>query len=750
MRYAVFTVVAALVLVVPLGARPDAPPVGAFRPIANFNVPVVVPPGGGNVQVGSAEIVAATPDGNTLVYSDAVLQRLGRVDITNPAKPTQTASIVLSPLTPTSVAVLPNGTHAVVAAQPGQLLLVQLQPFGVVSTLAIGSGPDSVAVTRIGNALVAVVAIENEGALPAGAVEVIALNLGNFPASTRKVVCFLPGPGCDVDGSAAFLAAGPLAPDDPQPEFVAILGTRVAVTLQENNVIAVLGIANPAAPIVQDIFNAGVAGDRPADLQFDNRISFSDVYPGDVTGVPTAGARVSDAIAWSADGSTLFTADEGEADFEGGRGWSAHAAGGGLLYDDGGTLEATAVTLGHYLDERSVAKGIEIEGMATAEYGPREFLFASSERGSFVAVYTLDHHNRAHFVQLLPAGPRPEGILPLPGRNLLVTANEGSGGSISIFRGVAGPWIPPLDRPTIFSGGVDEPWSALSGLASDPLIPNLLYSIPDNALPSSLFAIFNLGPFARIFNIAPVTLNGEPRQYDFEGIAIDTSVRAAKHRRTFWAASEGDAATTSNLLVQVNLGGQVLEEIELPASVDSAPYNVNGKITSNGLEGVAVSGDGKYLLAAVQRPYRGEAAVGGTLYTRIARYSLVTDTWEAFFYPLEPQPANDNPNIGLSEITLVGKTPAGADIYAVIERDNRETARALLKRVYTFTLAGLAGVDIAQPAVSGVSVNSTIAKTLLLDAAAAFAPYEKKVSRAPRRATDGSCSTTTAVSQHRR
>ena len=252
-----------------------------------------------------------------------------------------------------------------------------------------------------------------------------------------------------------------------------IRGSKVAVTLQENNGIAIIDISNPAAPALDELFSAGVVGNRPADLSDDARISFTETYPADkLTSVPTAGARIPDGIAWSGDGSTLFTADEGEANFTGGRGWSAHATDGAVLYDDGGDLEATAVQFGQYPDGRSDAKGIEAESVVIDEFGSREFMFVGSERGAFVAVYRLDAWNSPRFVQLLSTGQAPEGLLTIPSRNLFVSANEGdgegAGGTISIFEGVLGRWDPSADQPRIFSSAVDEPWGALSGLAWSP------------------------------------------------------------------------------------------------------------------------------------------------------------------------------------------------------------------------------------------------------------------------------------------
>src|SRR5687768_6085273 len=67
----------------------------------------------------------------------------------------------------------------------------------------------------------------------------------------------------------------------------------------------------------------------------------------------------------------------------------------------------------------------------------------------------------------------------------------------------------------------------------------------------------------------------------------------------------------------------------------------------------------------------------------------------------------------------------GADVYAVSERDNRLAFNANLKRIYTFTLDGLAPVGIATMPTPALIASSGISKTLHTDLRAAFNPYEK-------------------------
>ncbi len=204
-----------------------------------------------------------------------------------------------------------------------------------------------------------------------------------------------------------------------------------------------------------------------------------------------------------------------------------------------------------------------------------------------------------------------------------------------------------------------------------------------------------------------------------EGIALDASV-VANSDFGFWLASEGNAeyeedSYTPNLLIQTTGRGEVLQEITLPAAVDSP---AGGLIRGQGFEGVAVSDDGRYLLAPIQRGYGDDAVIDGRSYTRIARYDLESDAWDFFLYPLE-QTAIEDDWIGLSEITNIG-----GGRYAVIERDKMIGARAHLKKVYVFSLDGVEPSDGVLTPDANLS-GRVIDKLELTDVLDEFAPFEK-------------------------
>ncbi|MGI9500967.1 MAG: esterase-like activity of phytase family protein, partial [Geminicoccaceae bacterium] len=190
----------------------------------------------------AAEILAASADEKTLVYTDSPAGRLGFVDISDAAAPTTQGMLVLNG-EPTSVAV--RGEYALVAVNTsasfvepgGHLAVVDMDERRIGARCDVGGQPDSVAVSPDGAYLA--IAIENErdedlndGALPqlpAGYLAIFDLNDDGGPANCHDVRIV------DLTGLAE------VGGDDPEPEYVSINDDNmVAVTLQENNHIVIV------------------------------------------------------------------------------------------------------------------------------------------------------------------------------------------------------------------------------------------------------------------------------------------------------------------------------------------------------------------------------------------------------------------------------------------------------------------------------------------------------------------------------
>ena len=71
----------AIVSAVPALAEP------VFNRVASFATPLNMAAGEDTARETSAEIITATEDGNTLIYSDSPLGVIGLVDITDPKAP---------------------------------------------------------------------------------------------------------------------------------------------------------------------------------------------------------------------------------------------------------------------------------------------------------------------------------------------------------------------------------------------------------------------------------------------------------------------------------------------------------------------------------------------------------------------------------------------------------------------------------------------------------------------------------------
>ncbi len=576
----------AAVSVLALSAALPALAQSSFQRIASFPVTGNLPEGADPATPTSPEIIDATPDGLTLLYSDSPLGAVGFIDITDPAAPAPGGTIMFDG-EPTAVAVLDDATAFVgintsesFTAPSGRLAAIDIASRTETATCDLGGQPDSVAVAPDGSFVA--VAIENERdedlddgvipQLPAGFVAIVPLNDGAM--------------ACDGLIRADLTGLAGVAPDDPEPEFVDINEAgEIAVTLQENNHVVILG----ADGSVLSHFSAGAVDLEGIDTEENGALDFTGSQPGRL--------REPDAIQWI-DADHVAVANEG--DYEGGsRGFTIFTRDGAVAHEEGTGFERAAIEAGHYPEGRSDSKGIEPEGMEFARFGETAKLFVLAERASLVGVYDLDGTTPT-LAQLLPSGIGPEGIKAIPSRNLIVTANEtdlvedgGVRAHVMIYELADGAPV----YPTITSQGSEEliGWGALSGLTADPETPGRLFAVNDSfyGMQPTIFEIDASDMPARITAAIPVTRKGRPAQkLDIEGIAPDGM-------GGFWLASEGRSdRLIPHAIFHVDGDGSITDEIAFP------PELLAGE-TRFGAEGITV--EGSRLWIAIQREWGGRS-----------------------------------------------------------------------------------------------------------------------------------------------
>lgn len=655
-----------------------------FHRLATIEAIRMLPPERDRSRRSIAEIVAATPDGMTLVYVDGEQRGLGFVDIADPTAPRPGGFLAMEG-EPNSVAVLGGRAFAAVDTSPskdapaGHVAVVDIAGRRVESRCELGGHPDAAVVSRDGRFLVVV--IENERderrdngrmpQLPPGNLTIIPLSgAGLDCAALRRV---------DLTGLAA------VAPEDPEPEFVDVNDRGEAVvTLQENNHIVLVDIASgrvtghfSAGTVTLDRVDAGRDGVIRPNQRLENLV------------------REPDAVKWL-DNERFVTANEGDM-VTGSRGFTIWRRDGTVEWDSGNLLEHLAIRLGHYPELRSGNRGNEPEGVEVATFGSERLIFIGSERASIVTVWRDEGPGRApSFIQALPTGVAPEGLLAIPARGLFVAANEGDNpeiglrSTLSIYRLGPGPAAYPTIESVEGPDGAPIPWGALSGLAADRAVPGRLYAVTDSFYAEArILTVDATQTPARITGAVTVTRNGQPApNLDIEGIAT-------RPGGGFWLASEGNPerreGALPDLLLRVSPRGEIEEEIRLPEAI--ARHAVRF-----GFEGVTVTGEGadETVWLAVQREWADDPRG----HVKILRYRVATRDWGVLHYPLDATPAGW---MGLSEITAVGP-----DRFVVIERNN-QWGEAAIKRLYEFSVAGLA------PAAPGAGSVPVVTKRLLRD-----------------------------------
>ncbi|MET3661553.1 esterase-like activity of phytase family protein [Aquamicrobium ahrensii] len=686
-RSSLIAAMAALAASVSLPAHADQ----VFNRIATFPVASNLPEGVDAATPTSSEIITATEDGDTLVYSDSPLGAVGFIDIADPKAP-RAGGVVKIDGEPTSVVVIGAKVLAGVNTSKsrqepsGNLTVIDIASKTVESSCDLGGQPDSVAASKDGRFLA--IAIENErdeelndGEIP------------QMPSGNLKIVSMKAGlPDCDAIRTVDLTGLSEIAPEDAEPEFVDFNDAgEIVVTLQENNHIA---IVNAETGEIVSHFSAGSVTLENVDTKKDGKLSF--------TGKVENALREPDAVKWL-DNDRLVTANEG--DYKGGaRGFTIFSKKGEVLYESGSAFEHVAARLGHYPEHRN-KKGIEPEGMEVGTYGEQKLIFVGAERASLVGVYE-DTGAEPEFIQALPSGIGPEGLLALPARNLFVTANEtdlvedgGARSHVMIFERTEGQPAYPMIQSDNDANGLPIGWGALSGLAADPKTPGKLYAVSDSVYGGApaIFTIDATQTPARITARTVITRSGNPAQkLDLEGIASDGE-------GGFWLANEGDLSKlVPHAIFRVDAEGEIRQEIALPAELVAHQ-------TRFGLEGVTTAGEGDdlTLIAAVQREW-GDDAKGQV---KLLAYKPKTREWSAVRYPLEKA---ETGWMGLSEITA-----HGGKLY-IVERDNLIGDAAKVKRVYAVSLDGF------KPAELGGElplVEKTLVRDLLADLKSASNGY---------------------------
>ena len=296
----------------------------------------------------AAEIVAASEDGMTLVYSNSPKGEIGFVDITDVKAPKPLGALAMGG-EPTSVTVL--GANALVAVNTsinyvntsGKLVVVDIAKRQKLAEIALPGQPDSVARSKDGKFIAVVIENERDESLGNGAPP-------QAPAGSLVIVDVAGEPGTWKTRTVDLTGIAALFPGDPEPEYVDINDDNIAVvTMQENNHIVLVDLNTGK---ITKHFSAGSVNLEKVDLTDaprPNQVSFTQSQPNRL--------REPDGVSWIS--TTQFvTANEG--DLNGGsRGYT-------IFNTDGSVADSK-------LDKSSGFKGLDKaaqKGLSACKFKP--------------------------------------------------------------------------------------------------------------------------------------------------------------------------------------------------------------------------------------------------------------------------------------------------------------------------------------------------------------------------------------------
>lgn len=379
-----------------------------FREVATYPMWQSLPADSDTNRKTVAEIMSASPDGTMLYITDSTNNALVFLDISDASMPKAAGRVALTG-EPTSVTT--SGSHVLTAidtsrsfADPsGHIIVIDPTNREVLQRCDVLGQPDSIAVSP--DRRFVLVAVENErdsdhksGSLPQlpGGHAVI------FSLNSKGMI-----ENCYNATKVSLSGLADVAPNDPEPEYVAINHSNIGViTLQENNHLVLIDLEK--AQVLRH-FSAGSVDLTNVPVSKSKRGNLSNLK------------REPDAVTWL-DENRFATANEG--DYKGGsRGYSIWHRNGSLLFDSGEDLEKLALEHDIYPFKRAKKRGVEPEGITSATFGEHKLIFINAERANFVAVYK-DTGQVPEFLQLLRSPPKPEGLLALPERGLLLVSSE--------------------------------------------------------------------------------------------------------------------------------------------------------------------------------------------------------------------------------------------------------------------------------------------------------------------------------------
>lgn len=200
-------------------------------------------------------------------------------------------------------------------------------------------------------------------------------------------------------------------------------------------------------------------------------------------------------------------------------------------------------------------------------------------------------------------------------------------------------------------------------------------------------------------------------RFDPEGIRVSNSGQNVFISDEYGPYIREFDRSTGELVRQITLPAKFLAATQEPTGAAELVDNTSGRQANRGMEGLAITPDGKTLVGIMQSPLIQDNGLDANLKrvgknVRILTVDLATNTTKEFVYQL------DDKGYGISEIVAINDHE-----FLVIERDGKGGSDAGFKKIIKIDISGATDVSaVASLPKSALPVNITpVTKSVFLD-----------------------------------
>lgn len=229
------------------------------------------------------------------------------------------------------------------------------------------------------------------------------------------------------------------------------------------------------------------------------------------------------------------------------------------------------------------------------------------------------------------------------------------------------------------------------------------------------------------FNPTQISTYTNDARFDPEGVRVSNSGKQIFISDEYGPYVYQFNRNTGKRMRVFNLPSKFAVSNLSPVSDTEIKGNISGRVANKGMEGLAITPNGKTLIGILQSPLLQDGGTGGA-YTRIVKIDIESGATEEYAYQLDNIGTSSKPKYPtVSEILAINDSE-----FLVDERDGKglgDNSKAAFKKIYHINLTN--AQEVSNITGENNLVDKAVSKTLFLDVVSALTQYGIKVEDIP-------------------